>query len=58
MARGRLAKDRERVEEWDALEEGWERGEEIVLEQALAEIVFAPVAGRKFLTRLAFLAMI
>ena len=38
--------------------EGWERGEELVLEQAIAEIVFAPVAGRRFLTRRAFLAII
>ena len=58
MAQDRLAKDQGRAGEWDVLEEGWERGEEIALGQVPAEIVFAPVVGQRFLTRQAFLAMI
>ena len=58
MAQALLAKGQERVGEWDVLEEGWEWGEEIALGQVPAEIVFAPVAVRRFLTRRAFLVMI
>ena len=54
MAQGRLAKD----QEWGVLGEGWEEGEEIALGQAPSEIVFAPVAGRRFLTRRVALVMI
>ena len=55
MAQGLLVRGREQVEEWGLVgEEVWEEWEEISLGQAPAEIVFAPVAGQRFLTRQAF----
>jgi hypothetical protein len=58
MAQDLLVKVREQVEEWVwdvvLVEEGWE---ETALVQVPAEIAFAPVAGRRFLTRSALPAM-
>jgi hypothetical protein len=52
MAQGLLVKVQEQVEEWVwvvvLVEEGWV---EIALGQAPVEVAFAPVVGRRFLTK-------